>query len=73
MKIIRKEKRVFKTGEKYHLDQVYMIMGLFPLDGESPYYYQDDIGDLAFDSPTHDKKGDENDCGEYVKYFAISL
>lgn len=72
----RKEKRVFKEGEKYHLDSVYDILGLFPHDGDEPFFQQDDIGDLARYSSKKSRDGSDNDCGEYVKIlrnFSISI
>lgn len=67
MKVIRDQKLQFKKGEKHHLDQVYLVMSLFPEDSEYPYYHQDDIGDLATYSSGTSRDGRPNDCGEYVK------
>lgn len=58
MKILRKEKRIFKKGEKYHLDEVYAIFAIFPND-QNPYYSQDDPGDWSLCGT--------NDSGESVK------
>ncbi len=76
MTIYRKEKRIFKKGEKYHLDQMYTILGLLPHDGEDPYYQQDDIGDLDHYAHSKSRDGSENDCGEYIKIlrnFTVSF
>ncbi len=67
MKIIQHRKLEFKKGEKYHLDELYTVMGLLPVDDERPYYQQDDINDLARYSASKSRDGSENDCGEYVK------
>lgn len=67
---------MFKKGEKYHLDEVYSVMGLLPSDGDNPYFHQDDIGDLAHYSVSKSRDGSENDCGEYVKIlrnFSIEI
>lgn len=76
MKIIQHRKLQFKKGEKYHLDQVYLVMGFFPEDSDCPYYHQDDIGDLANYSSGTSRDGSANDCGEYVKIlrnFSIEI
>lgn len=58
MKIIRKEKRVFKKGEKYDLDHVYFIFSLFPVDANEPFYSQDDPNEWTLSN--------DNDGGESV-------
>lgn len=59
MKIIRKEKRVFKKGEKYDLDTVYAVYSLFPHDVNEPFYSQDDPNEWTLSNG--------NDGGESVK------
>ncbi len=73
---LRNEKRVFKKGEKHHLDSVYSIFSLFPHDSDNPFYHQDDIGDLSKYSNSKSRDGSDNDCGEYIhilRNFTIQI
>ena len=49
----------YKKGDRPHLDEVYMIMGIIPADA----YYQDDIAENQHGMDSN------NDCGESVLFL----
>jgi len=65
MRLKDKKKYVFKKGERYHLDQVYSILGQMNVED----YEQKDIADYDRENRESINSGlpQENDGGEYIR------
>jgi len=57
MKYQKQKTYKFTAGDRYHLDQVYSLLGIIPNDT----YEQDDMSLYRYDNG--------NDCGESVKFL----